>query len=41
MSVRPDRLLLLLLSSSAGYPLPEVAWSEMRYTAYSYVAPRM
>lgn len=23
-----------------GYALPELAWSEMRYTAYSYVAPR-
>jgi len=22
-----------------GYPLPELAWSEMRYTAYSYVMP--
>jgi len=22
-----------------GYPLPELAWSEMRYTAYSYVLP--
>jgi hypothetical protein len=24
-----------------GYPLPELAWSEMRYTAYSYVTPRL
>jgi hypothetical protein len=23
------------------YPLPELAWSEMRYTAYSYVMPRL
>jgi hypothetical protein len=23
-----------------GYPLPELAWSEMRYTAYSFVMPR-
>jgi len=23
-----------------GYPLPELAWSEMRYTAYSYVMPK-
>ena len=23
-----------------GYPLPDLAWSEMRYTAYSYVMPR-
>jgi len=23
-----------------GYPLPELAWSELRYTAYSYVRPR-
>ena len=23
-----------------GYPLPGLAWSEMRYTAYSYVMPR-
>jgi len=23
-----------------GYALPELAWSEMRYTAYSYVMPR-
>jgi len=22
-----------------GYPLPELAWSEMRYTAYSFVMP--
>jgi hypothetical protein len=22
-----------------GYPIPELAWSEMRYTAYSYVMP--
>ncbi len=22
-----------------GYPLPDLAWSEMRYTAYSYVMP--
>jgi Protein of unknown function (DUF2961) len=24
-----------------GYPLQETAWSEMRYTAYSYVTPRL
>ena len=24
-----------------GYPVPELAWSEMRYTAYSFVMPRM
>jgi hypothetical protein len=23
-----------------GHPLPELAWSEMRYSAYSYVMPR-
>jgi hypothetical protein len=23
-----------------GHPLPELAWSEMRYTAYSFVMPR-
>jgi hypothetical protein len=23
-----------------GYPLPELAWSEMRYTAYSFVMPK-
>jgi hypothetical protein len=23
-----------------GYPLPELAWSEMRYTAYSYMMPK-
>jgi hypothetical protein len=23
-----------------GYPLPELAWSELRYTAYSYVMPK-
>jgi hypothetical protein len=23
-----------------GFPLPELAWSEMRYTAYSFVMPR-
>ena len=23
-----------------GYPLPELAWSEIRYTAYSFVTPR-
>jgi hypothetical protein len=23
-----------------GQPLPELAWSEIRYTAYSYVTPR-
>ena len=23
-----------------GHPLPEQAWSEMRYTAYSYRMPR-
>jgi hypothetical protein len=23
-----------------GHPLPELAWSEIRYTAYSYVMPR-
>jgi hypothetical protein len=23
-----------------GYPLPELAWSELRYTAYSYVEPK-
>jgi hypothetical protein len=23
-----------------GYPLPELAWSELRYTAYSYVSPK-
>ena len=23
-----------------GYPLGELAWSEMRYTAYSFVMPR-
>jgi hypothetical protein len=23
-----------------GYELPELAWSEMRYSAYSYVMPR-
>ncbi len=23
-----------------GYPLPELAWSEIRYTAYSYVMPK-
>jgi hypothetical protein len=23
-----------------GYPLPDLAWSEMRYTAYSFVMPR-
>ena len=23
-----------------GYPVPELAWSEMRYTAYSYVTPK-
>ena len=22
-----------------GHPLPELAWSEIRYTAYSYVTP--
>lgn len=24
-----------------GYPLPELAWSEIRYTAYSYLTPRL
>jgi hypothetical protein len=24
-----------------SHPLPELAWSEMRYTAYSYVMPRL
>ena len=24
-----------------GFPLPELAWSEMRYTAYSFVMPRL
>jgi hypothetical protein len=24
-----------------GYALPELAWSEMRYTAYSYVMPKL
>lgn len=24
----------------SGYPLPELAWSEMRYTAYCFVMPR-
>ncbi len=24
-----------------GHPLPELAWSEIRYTAYSYVLPRV
>jgi hypothetical protein len=23
-----------------GYPLAELAWSEMRYTAYSFVMPK-
>ena len=23
-----------------GYPVPELAWSEMRYSAYSYVMPK-
>jgi hypothetical protein len=23
-----------------GYPLPELAWSEMRYTAYSFAMPK-
>ena len=23
-----------------GYPLPALAWSEMRYTAYSFVMPK-
>ena len=23
-----------------GHPLPELAWSEIRYTAYSYVMPK-
>ena len=23
-----------------GHPLPELAWSEIRYTAYSFVLPR-
>jgi len=23
-----------------GYPLPKLAWSEMRYTAYCFVMPR-
>jgi hypothetical protein len=23
-----------------GHPLPELAWSEMRYTALCYVAPQ-
>jgi hypothetical protein len=23
-----------------GYPVPDLAWSEMRYTAYSYVMPK-
>jgi hypothetical protein len=22
-----------------GYPVPELAWSEFRYTAYSFVLP--
>jgi hypothetical protein len=24
---------------SPGYPLPDLGWSEMRYTAYSFVMP--
>ena len=24
-----------------GYPIPELAWSEMRYTAYSWVMPKL
>jgi hypothetical protein len=24
-----------------GYPVPELAWSEIRYTAYSYVMPNL
>jgi hypothetical protein len=24
-----------------GYPLPELAWSEIRYTAYSFVMPKL
>jgi hypothetical protein len=27
--------------NQVGYPLPELAWSEMRYPAYSYVTPRL
>ena len=23
-----------------GYPVPDLAWSELRYTAYSYVMPK-
>src|SRR5262249_24825563 len=31
----------LALALFPGYPLPDLRWSEMRYTAYSIVMPRV